>query len=177
MSYANSTCDGSPRPSGTPSRTRCPEPPGSIPKRRSGAWTARSSARTRRSLHGDSIRDSAYRVAVGDPAILPPGSILVLVDNFAEQTTRTGINILDRVKGYFPAADDGYWMKTDQDGTVVLAAAPEGGKADRRPGEDRIEARLQSCGDEPWRSGRRGIPVWGVATVVARPDGGFTIVH
>jgi hypothetical protein len=22
-----------------------------------------------------------------------------------------------------------------------------------------------------------GIPVWGLATVVARPDGGFTIIH
>jgi hypothetical protein len=80
------------------------------------------------SPHGDFLRSYANPVAVGDPANLPPGSILVLEDYATDQKTRTGINILYRVKGYDPANGDWYWMKYNQNGTVVRTAPEEGSK-------------------------------------------------
>ena len=80
--------------------------------------------------------------------------------------------------------------------------APPGGRGDRKhpavAGNARGETILvwtegtgwQKGGSLAWqvfdRSGRPigpegriedGVPVWGLATVVARPDGGFTIIH
>jgi hypothetical protein len=89
------------------------------------------------SPHGDFVRSYANPVAVADTANLPPGSILVLEDYAADQKTRTGINILYRVKGYDPANGDWYWMKYNQNGTVVRTAPEEGSKP--------IAGRVMSC--------------------------------
>jgi hypothetical protein len=80
------------------------------------------------SPHGDFVRLYANTAALADPKALPPGSILVLEAYAADQKTRTGINILYRVKGYDPKNNDWYWMKYNEDGTVVRTAPAEGNK-------------------------------------------------
>jgi hypothetical protein len=80
------------------------------------------------SPHGEFIRTYNNPVAISDPANLPPGSILVLEDYTADRKTRTGINILYRVKGYDPANHDWYWMKYHENGTVVRTAPQQGSK-------------------------------------------------
>jgi hypothetical protein len=80
------------------------------------------------SPHGPIVRTYANAVAAADPKGLPYGSILVLEDFAADQKTRTGINILYRVKGYDPRNGDWYWMKYLENGTVVRTPADQGGK-------------------------------------------------
>ena len=80
------------------------------------------------SPHGAFVRLYANGVAVADPKGLPYGSILVLEDYAEDQKTRTGINILYRVRGYDPKNGDWYWMKYNEDGTVVRTSPEEGSR-------------------------------------------------
>lgn len=94
------------------------------------AWPAlpgKEGLRQGQAPHGPLIRLYANPAARTDPKGLPAGSILVLEDYAADQRTRTGINILYRVKGYDPRNGDWYWMKYNEDGTVVRTAPTEGG--------------------------------------------------
>jgi hypothetical protein len=80
------------------------------------------------SPHGAFVRLYANGVAAVDPKGLPYGSILVLEDYTEDQRSRTGINILYRVKGYDPKNGDWYWMKSNENGTVVRTSAEEGSR-------------------------------------------------
>jgi hypothetical protein len=95
------------------------------------AWpplSGKEGLRKGQASHGDFIRLYVNATAHADPTALPPGSVLVLEDYVADQKTRTGINILYRVKGYDPRNGDWYWMKYNEDGTVVRTAQAEGNK-------------------------------------------------
>jgi hypothetical protein len=80
------------------------------------------------SPHGAFVRLYANGVAAADPKGLPYGSIVVLEDYTADQKARTGINILYRVKGYDPKNGDWYWMKYNENGSVVRTSPQEGGQ-------------------------------------------------
>lgn len=75
--------------------------------------------RTAAEHHGPSVRLYANTAALADPKGLPPGSIVILEDYSADQKSRTGINILYRVKGFDPKNGDWYWMKYLENGTLV----------------------------------------------------------
>jgi hypothetical protein len=100
------------------------------------------------SPHGEFIRTYVNPVAVGDPANLSPGSILVLEDYAADQKTRTGINVLYRVRGYDPANHDWYWMKYNENGTVVRTAPQEGSKPIAGRVTTCIECHRKAGGDD-----------------------------
>ena len=91
------------------------------------------------SPHGPPVRLYANATATADPKGLPPGSVLVLEDYAADRKTRTGINILYRVQGYDPRNGDWYWLKYNEDGTIVRTAPADGAKA--------IAGRVQTCID------------------------------
>jgi hypothetical protein len=91
------------------------------------------------SPHGAFVRLYANATAQADPKALPPGSILVLEDYSADQKSRAGINILYRVRGYDPRNGDWYWMKYNENGTVMRAAPAAGGQP--------LAGRVQACID------------------------------
>jgi hypothetical protein len=89
--------------------------------------------------HGPLVRLYADAKALADPKGLPAGSILILEDYAADQKTRTGINVMYRVKGYDPMNGDWYWMKYLENGTLVRTSASEANKP--------IAGRVTSCID------------------------------
>lgn len=76
--------------------------------------------------HGPLARTYANSAAAGDPRALPYDAILVLEDYAGDRKTRTGINVMYRVRGFDPAHNDWYWMKLNEDGTVARTPAAEG---------------------------------------------------
>ncbi|MDB5349280.1 MAG: hypothetical protein JWN86_527 [Planctomycetota bacterium] len=78
------------------------------------------------SPHGAFVRLYANGVAAGDTKGLPYESSLVLEDYAENQRARAGINILYRVNRYDPKNGDWYWMKYNENGTVVRTSPAEG---------------------------------------------------
>jgi len=76
--------------------------------------------------HGPLARIYANPAAVASPKALPYDAILVLEDYAADRKTRTGIDVMYRVKGFDPAHNDWYWMKSNENGTVARTPAAEG---------------------------------------------------
>jgi hypothetical protein len=97
------------------------------------------------SPHGPFVRAYANGPVLADPKALPSGSIIVLEDYSEDRKSRTGINIMYRVKGYDPRNGDWYWMKYLPNG--VLARTPPG------EGNAPIAGRAMGCIDCHRRAG------------------------
>jgi len=87
--------------------------------------------------HGPLVRTYANPAASWNMAEPPYESIIILEDYAEDGKTRTGINVMYRVKNIDPAHQDWYWMKYNANGTVARTPAAEGNAA--------IAGRVASC--------------------------------
>ncbi len=50
-----------------------------------------------------------------------PAGVIIVMENYAPDSTLSGITVMYRVGGYDPEHDDWWWMKRRADGTVEVA--------------------------------------------------------
>ena len=80
------------------------------------------------SPHGAFLKMYLNRVAIGNPAELPAGSIIVKENYHVDRSTLKAITVMYRSKAYNPANGDWYWIKFNPDGTVDSTSVESGSK-------------------------------------------------
>ena len=75
--------------------------------------------------HGAFVKTYMNRVAAGNSAELPHGSIIIK-ENFSPEKKLMAVTLMHRSKGYNPDANDWYWIKYNPDGTTAMMDTPKG---------------------------------------------------
>lgn len=78
------------------------------------------------SPHGSQLKMYLNRVAAGNVANLPNGSVLIK-ENYDDNRKLMAITVMYRTKGFNPSGGDWWWAKYNPDGTVARAPQAAGG--------------------------------------------------
>lgn len=100
------------------------------------------------SPHGAFLKMYLNRVAVGNPAELPAGSIIVKENYHVDRSTIKAITVMYRSKAYNPANGDWYWVKFNPDGTVDSTSVESGSKPIAGKVTSCIECHSDAEGDD-----------------------------
>ena len=100
------------------------------------------------SPHGAFLKMYLNRVAIGNPAELPAGSIIVKENYHVDRSTLKAITVMYRSKAYNPANGDWYWIKFNPDGTVDSTSVESGSKPMAGKVTSCIECHSDAEGDD-----------------------------
>ncbi len=97
--------------------------------------------------HGAFVKTYMNRIAAGNTAQLPHGSIIIK-ENFSPDKKLAAITLMHRAKGYNPDGNDWYWIKYKPDGTTAMMESPMGKMAIAGKAKGCIECHSGADGDD-----------------------------
>ena len=97
--------------------------------------------------HGAMVKTYMNRVAAGNSAELPHGSIIVK-ENYSPEKKLMAVTMMYRSKGYNPDANDWYWIKYNADGTTAMMDTAKGKMAIAGKAKGCIECHSGADGDD-----------------------------
>lgn len=100
------------------------------------------------SPHGAFLKMYLNRIAVGNTAGLPAGSIIVKENYSVDRSTLKAVTVMYRSKAYNPDAGDWYWVKFNPDGTVDRSSIETGSKPIAGKVTSCIECHSDAGGDD-----------------------------
>ena len=97
--------------------------------------------------HGAFVKTYMNRIAAGNTAKLPHGSVIIK-ENFSPDKKLAAITLMHRSKGFNPDANDWYWIKYNPDGTTAMMDSPMGKMAIGGKAKGCIECHSGADGDD-----------------------------
>lgn len=97
--------------------------------------------------HGAFVKTYMNRVAAGNPAELPLGSIIIK-ENFSPEKQLVAVTMMYRTEGYDPDGNDWYWIKYNADGTTAMADTDAGQMAISGKAKGCIDCHSAAGGDD-----------------------------
>ena len=97
--------------------------------------------------HGAMVKTYMNRVAAGNSAELPHGSIIVK-ENYSPEKKLMAVTMMYRSKGYNPDANDWYWIKYNADGTTAMMDTAKGKMAIAGKAKGCMECHSGADGDD-----------------------------